>query len=298
MRYLVAIEEYGSMSAASSVLAVSESAISQAIGKLEKELDVSLFVRDARPIHFTAAGVQVVASARRIVNRVDQLEGMSSTRKQEGSRLVFIVEPALAANPTGWMMCELRRRYPNLRIRLRSVEDSVDVGKNLREGVAQFAIVYSVRPHPDIATCTLGRHSLCVVFPPGAKVCDAEHIALRDLAGIRMVATRRGSDQREFVDDALAAAGVSTRLVVSTNNRAQLLPLVLRGVGATIIPDGRAFEAAARGAIIRRIIPDLGRSYQLVWVRDGVTPEMRTVIELAKENASGKEKRDWAVDNK
>lgn len=45
LKYMKTIVEYGSMSAAAEKLYVSQSAISQAISKLEKELDVKLFVR-------------------------------------------------------------------------------------------------------------------------------------------------------------------------------------------------------------------------------------------------------------
>jgi DNA-binding transcriptional LysR family regulator len=203
--------------------------------------------------------------------------------KVEGGKLDFLVEPALAVDPTAALVSEVRRRVANIQIRLRRGEGSSNQLQKLREGVSQFGIVYDIPPHPELATLPLGRHALWVVFPPGSDLEDGEGLTVEKLDGVSMVGVPRGAAQREFLDDVLRRSGVRTRMVVETDIRAQLIPLVLSGVGATIVPEAKALEAAMRGAVARKLFPSVGRTFELVWISEEVTPEMECVIGIARE---------------
>lgn len=283
LRYFITINEYGSMSSAASVLGVSESALSQGVSQLERDLGAALFFRNGRRLCLTPAGKKALVPARMLVNRANQLLGSIGRDIGAGGHVDFVVEPALATDPMVEIVSEVRRRLPDIRIRIRSAEETGNRFEMLREGLSQFAIVYKTRCYEEFARLLLGQHVLWVVFPPGSDVEGRETVALEELEGMRMVGVPRGAAQREFLDDVLKRFGVRTRVVVETDNRAQLVPLVLSGVGATIVPEARALEAALRGAVVRKLSPRIGRTYELVWMREETTLEMASIIAIARE---------------
>ena len=81
LRYMLAIADCGSFSAAAKTLFVSQSTLSAAIKDLEEELDVKLFSRTNRGVSLTVDGEDFVRNARDIVERADHLESRYQHRK-------------------------------------------------------------------------------------------------------------------------------------------------------------------------------------------------------------------------
>lgn len=76
LRYVLAVAENNSFSAAAKKLFLSQPSLSQQIMNLEKELGIPLFVRHSKSVTLTDAGQQFVKSAQRILNGVDQLSDL------------------------------------------------------------------------------------------------------------------------------------------------------------------------------------------------------------------------------
>ena len=68
---------------------------------------------------------------------------------------------------------------------------------------------------------------------------------------------------RDLFDQELARIGADPNIVVETDQREALVPLVLAGAGTTLLPAGLAHEASARGAVValRPACPDESVSY-------------------------------------
>jgi LysR family carnitine catabolism transcriptional activator len=70
--------------------------------------------------------------------------------------------------------------------------------------------------------------------------------ALRDTA---IIATPVGTSSRRLLDEGFAAAGVVPRVSVVTAQRDAILPLVLAGAGASLVPEAMAGMAVRLGAV-------------------------------------------------
>jgi DNA-binding transcriptional LysR family regulator len=88
LRYLLAVVEHGSVSRAAIELHLSQSALSEALRKLEVELGVELLSRGGRGVAPTAAGEALVAAAR---------EAMVNAAKHSGADAVQV---DVVATPT------------------------------------------------------------------------------------------------------------------------------------------------------------------------------------------------------
>src|SRR5437879_3248678 len=72
LRYLIAIAEERSFSAAAARLRLAQPALSRQIRDLERELGTELFVRDSTGTVITAAGEQCASAARQILENVSE----------------------------------------------------------------------------------------------------------------------------------------------------------------------------------------------------------------------------------
>jgi LysR family transcriptional regulator, nitrogen assimilation regulatory protein len=72
LRSFLAVAEEGSIHAGARRLTIAQPALSQALRKLERDLDVTLLVRSSRGIELTAAGRALVEHARDVVARFDR----------------------------------------------------------------------------------------------------------------------------------------------------------------------------------------------------------------------------------
>ncbi len=74
LRYLIAIAEAGSISAAANTIYASQSNLSIAIRELEKEYGLRIFTRSNRGVTLTNEGTELLAYARQVVEQADMLE--------------------------------------------------------------------------------------------------------------------------------------------------------------------------------------------------------------------------------
>ena len=89
LRYVIAISENGSITAAARKLLVAQPSISKAVSELEKEMDISIFCRNNRGIYLSEEGSKFLAYARQVVEQADLLE--YQYKKKDKVKRVFAV---------------------------------------------------------------------------------------------------------------------------------------------------------------------------------------------------------------
>ena len=122
---------------AAEALHLSPTAVSHHVRGLEEQLGVSLFVRRTRAIAPTEAGLQLSQAATRAFS---ELETAVATLRDNENRLTVSATPAFA---TLWLAPRIdafEKRYPDLRVRLLSSTETVDM---TRDREVDIAIRYS-----------------------------------------------------------------------------------------------------------------------------------------------------------
>lgn len=87
LRYLIAIAENGSISAAANAIYASQSNLSIAVRDLEREFGMTVFTRSNRGVTLTNEGTELLAYARQVVEQADMLENRFTGRPHAGARL-------------------------------------------------------------------------------------------------------------------------------------------------------------------------------------------------------------------
>src|SRR3954447_15828715 len=78
LRYLVAVVDEGSVTAAARAPQVAQSGVSSQLAKLERELGVALFERVGRGVVLTAEGEQLLPAVRSALSAVEVVAGRAS----------------------------------------------------------------------------------------------------------------------------------------------------------------------------------------------------------------------------
>jgi DNA-binding transcriptional LysR family regulator len=101
---------------------------------------------------------------------------------------------------------------------------------------------------------------------------------------VPLVASPKGTSTRRLLDQVLARATTDPNIVVETDQRDAIIPLVLAGAGTALLPAGLAREARQRGATVIKLRPEVSRRIGLLHRRGPVSPAAAAMIALAKKN--------------
>ena len=276
--FLSVVDEGGFTNAADT-LAMSQPAVSQAVRELEDDLGTPLFHRLGRGVRLTPAGEALVLPARQALHDLDI--GRRAVQEVAGfgaGRLDLACLPTLAVAPLAPLVGAFRAAYPGVPIRLSDPQDTADLLHVVRSGVAEVGLVEHVQ-EAGLVTVALWSQEFLVVLPPGSEATTP--FRLRDLAGLALVATPPGSSTRRLLDDAMARSAANANVVVEAAQREALLPLIVAGAGAGLLPRPLAQIADILGCVVVEPVPKVSRAVALVHREGPLTPAARRFIELA-----------------
>jgi DNA-binding transcriptional LysR family regulator len=281
LEVFLAVVDDGTFTGAADVLGISQPAVSQSIRALEAELGTPLFHRLGREVRLTDAGEALCGPAR--LARRDVLvarAAVQSVRDLLSGRLELACLPTLAASPLAALVGDFRRRHDAVSMQLLDPDDIDDVLDLVRTGTCELGIVADC----DVgALCAipLEAQEFLAILPPGSAARDA--IAVDELADMPMVAPPVGSSSRKLLDDVFARNHRAPHVVVETAQREALLPLVLAGAGAALVPSALADVARTLGCVTCPVRPSIGRDVLLVHRDAALTPAAAAFVALARE---------------
>lgn len=289
LRYLVAVADEGSVTAAAAACHVAQPSLSQAVKSLERELGVLLLHRVGRRVVLTPAGEAVVAAARDTLRAADAIrDRVSAVEGLLAGRLDLVALPTLAAEPLAGLVGAFRSRHPGVTVRVRQPDDPSDLLELVRSGQCEVGITETGPRAAGIVARPLAEQELVAVTPPGSPSPKGP-MPLRELARLPVVASPTGTSSRRVLDEALAAVGLRAQVAVEAEQREMLLPLVLAGAGVAVLPAPQAATAAAQGAVVRRLSPRLRRGIAIVHRDAPLSPAAVSFVALAAEHGEAAE---------
>jgi LysR family transcriptional regulator, transcription activator of glutamate synthase operon len=233
---LLVLAEYERITDAAEALQMSQPTLSRLLARAEHELGTRLFERDATGVRPNPYGEVVLAAARDITRRYDQLRGDLATLldPETGTvRLAFMNSMATSLVPR--ILSDFRREAPHVRVALRQ-EPGHEILPHLASALSELALL-SPRPPGPHGWLPLQRQRLVLVVPVGHRLAARRQARLDDLADEDFLTVPAGFGFRTLVDDLLAAAGVSARVSFEIGDLATIEGLVGAGLGVAILPE-------------------------------------------------------------
>lgn len=228
LKYFLAVADSRSFVRAASTLYVSRQAVSKAIGQLEDELDVELFVRDSNGAFLTPAGLMFYDRVRSSVMELERVHAEMlryGPRYHQRVRLVFSVgilqlyESALQ---------EFRLEQENLALEYQECPHDLCLDA-LREHKADLLICTSRPKTAEFSVRTLTQSPYGVLLQDTESIRAMESLELKDLTWIPLAALRDGA-----TEELKAQAGL--HLQYQGYDLYRLFSLVREGRCAMLLP--------------------------------------------------------------
>jgi DNA-binding transcriptional LysR family regulator len=228
---LLAVHQHGGFAAAARVVNLTPSAVSQQIAALETELGADLFDRSHRPPSLTTKGVEMVRSARAILQIVTETK-TKVTGGYVGGTLAFGSLRTGASSIVPHAMADVQRRYPELTFRLR-VGMSDELMNEVASGQLDAALVADHVAVPlALRWKAVVNEPLVVLTPPGAAGRTFAEL-VRTIPYIRY---RTQVPLAHQIDTEIARLGNSPQQIVSVNTMTAVVGCVRAGMGFAVIP--------------------------------------------------------------
>ena len=180
LRYFVTLAEELHFGRAAEREHIVQSALSQQVQRLERELGVRLLERDTHHVSLTAAGAVFLVEARQILAHVDRAAGVARSVVGAAETLrVGIIDSSYDSMPQ--ILHEVQARYPGLVIH--QVEASVPGQYQLlTDGRLDVGIGRAALAPPPIASLLFRQDPLGVLVPPGHRLAALDAIPVAVLA--------------------------------------------------------------------------------------------------------------------
>ncbi len=285
LRYFVAVVQERQFVRAAAELHVAQSALSQQMRDLERDLGAELLVRDRRGVTPTPAGEVLLRHARLML-------GQAETARAEVAQLTGLVSGTLrigSGSPSGPVplpatLAEFQRRHPAVEITLRDTT-SEELVQWLDEGTVDVALVsFAPEQLPERVHGTLvTREPVVALMPAGHPLAGRRRVSLEGLAGEPLVTFPRGSGMRDTIEDGFRAAGLARPVVTAeTIDPLITIELVGQGIGVSLLPQSAAEHAGADVSVVALAPPGLRRNVTLAWARERRSlPALAAFLELA-----------------
>jgi DNA-binding transcriptional LysR family regulator len=198
-------------------------------------------------------------------------------------RLDVVALPTLVVEPLVDLVGRFRRAHPGVLVRIVEPESADAVADRVRDGTCELGLGDTTVSDRMLATDHLDDQRLLAVLPPGTTLDAVGPLAVRRLAGFPLITTPQGTSTRRLVSAAVEGAdpGADPRIGVVTEHREAIVPLVMAGAGAAVLPEPLARAAEALGAVVAPLAPAIERPVLLVRRTGPLSPAAEAFRALA-----------------
>jgi DNA-binding transcriptional LysR family regulator len=229
--------DLGSVSAAANVLGYTQSAVSQQVAALEREVGAPLVDRSQRPLRATPAGAALRPHVETVLAELGRAEAALEALRGGASRLRLAAFASALSSFVPAAVRDLRRSHPKLVVEVLQLETHEAI-EQLRGGVADVAVVHHMPGVAVPATAGLRRlplllDHLYVVLPEGHRLARREALDPADLEAEPMILPRRGTAAGRFralVEYLCAQAGFEPRIAYELEDLPAVQAFVAAGI--------------------------------------------------------------------
>ena len=235
LRYVVAIDEHRHFGKAAEACGLSQSTLSLMVKKLEDELDVRLFDRDAHPLRPTEIGRKVIDQARVVLYNVGQITEMTRSEKEMVSgplkiALISTVAPVLVPGLFKYM----GEKHPSITLHTEEML-STTIREKLRKAEVDMGIVTGPVRDAGLLEIPLYHERFFAYVSPDNPAYALENIRVETLLGQPIWTIRDGI---RLLDPTTITEGPFTFERFFEGGRVGILiQVVNENGGLTIIPE-------------------------------------------------------------
>jgi DNA-binding transcriptional LysR family regulator len=262
LEVFLAVAREGGFSRAAEKLYRTQSAVSQAIRKLETEIGEPLFDRSTRDGMLTDAGRVLSEYAEQLLNLRESARGaLGELRELQKGKLV-VGANELTALYLLRVLAEFQRLHPAIRI---VVERSLgsQIPDDVRRHNCEFGVLTFDPGDQELASVVVYSDELIFVVPPGHPLAREAKVSIRQLGAESFVAHIVSSPYREKVIQAFEKHKTPLHMGVELPTLQAIKRFVAMGNGVAFLPEISVEDEIARGELVRIPVQELRVHRQL-----------------------------------
>lgn len=294
LHVLAEVARQGSFSAAAAALYLSQSAVSQQVATLEREVGMPLLVRTRSGPKLTDAGRTLVGHAGAAIARLEEAEQeLAAIAGLEGGELRLASFPTASGTLLTEALSEFSQRYPGVRLTVTEAEPE-DSLPRLRAADVDLAIVFDYPllcpagvvedDDRDLDRVLLLTESMHLAVPRDHLLASADRVRVADLADQPWLCGVRPSSCGEVVLQSCRDAGFEPRIAFESDEYQVLQGYVAAGLGFTFLPD-LALPTLRPDLVVRPTEPEAPerRVWAATRAKGARSPATEAMVEILRE---------------
>ncbi|HEV2811927.1 MAG TPA: LysR family transcriptional regulator [Solirubrobacteraceae bacterium] len=257
LRTFALVVDLGSISAAADVLGYTQSAVSQQLAALEREVGLALVDRSQRPLRATPAGATLRPHVDRALAALGAAAAAVDDLRGGTPRLRLAAFPSALSSFVPAAVRDVRRTHPDVVVQVLQLETEEAIDR-LRTGAADVAVVHHMPGVGTLDVSGLRRRRLLVddlhvVLADGHRLARRREVSVADLEDEPLVLPRRDTPAGRFravVEQLCAQAGFAPRVAYELDDLPAAQAFVAAGV-ATVLMHGLTLTTLPAGATVR-----------------------------------------------
>ena len=287
LQAFASIAATGSFGEAARSLALSQSALSRRIHRLETHLGVRLLDRTTRRVRLTVLGASFLPQVGRLIGELENsISHLRDTGKRGIGHITFACVPTAAIQLLPPLIAEYSARYPDNRLRVLDVHAN-EVLHSVQRGEAEFGIGLLSAATREIETEALFQEDFVLACRRDHPLAKAKQVRWAELKAHRVIGIGRLSGNRAPLDfgfpDKLPLRAWAYEVQHSTWTG---LGLAESGVGVIVVPAlALAQDRHPRLIGIPLVKPKISREVVILRKRDAsLSPAAAEFLDLLKKH--------------
>jgi DNA-binding transcriptional LysR family regulator len=236
LEVLISLAQEGSFSRAAESLHRSQPAVSQAIRRLEDEVQAQLMDRTSRKVVLTGAGTILLGYAKRMVQlREDAKRALEELRSFKRGVLRLAANESVCNYVLPPLLKAYRQKVPAVKIEVLQCPSN-GISTLLEEQDVDFGFLSFSPVQHDLVSRLLFRDELILVVYPSHPLARAKSVLLQQLGGEKFVAHMAETPSRKRLLDLFAREGVPLGIVMELSSLETIKDFVKAGDGIAILP--------------------------------------------------------------
>lgn len=235
LEYVLAVEEYRHFVRAAESCGITQSTLSSMIHKLEEELDILIFDRNAHPIEPTTSGQEIIKQARIVLFHANQLKEMSLTeRKRVSGHIQLGITPTIGP----YIIPKLFKFINDIPdVTMNACElDPMQIIAKLKTAEINMAIMSQIVDDPTILEIPLFQEKFYAYVSEHDPLFKEEAIQSEDIPAERLWSLSNEICLRKEICN-LVAKESTRQSNYQTGSVPTLLHIVNQNDGLTVIPE-------------------------------------------------------------
>lgn len=288
--YFLTLSKHKSISAAAQELGIAQPSLSVCIANLESRLDVQLVVRGSSGAQLTEAGHALAQLAADVIQSVDgALDRIRELGTVANGTVSLGMPPSLSAILSVPLLETVQSEHASVKLKIIEAMDG-HILDWVRSDQLDLGCVYE---HPDakeISSRPLFKEQLLLATAPdnwageiGANGFAVKPIKAAALQDLPLAMPRGAHGARRMIDKALKRYGIKLNVVTEIDSLPQMLGMVERASGYSLVPQRAVFQHLASGtlALVPVVAPTIDQTTYLARKRSRPVTRASSVVEEA-----------------